>query len=150
MPCAPVIRHGLSAFSRIRRFLRIRRNTLRYCALRLLAAVRYVERNPVAARLCRTPQAWPWSSAAAHLRGQDDGLVEVQPMLTLVDDWEMRKCGNAPNDVAPSHCRSGLGREPSRALTPSTAPGLASACKGASAWVTGNRGGGRVPKLAIY
>jgi hypothetical protein len=32
MPCAPVIRHGLSAFSRIRR------NTLRYCALRLLFA----------------------------------------------------------------------------------------------------------------
>jgi len=85
MPCAPVIRHGLSSFSRIRR------NTLRYCALRLLATVRYVERNPVAARLCRTPQAWPWSSAAAHLRGQDDGLVEVQPMLTLVDDWEMRQ-----------------------------------------------------------
>jgi len=54
----------------------------------LLATVRYVERNPVAARLCRRPEAWPWSSAAAHLHGRDDGLVEVQPMLTLVDDWE--------------------------------------------------------------
>ncbi len=53
----------------------------------LLAAVRYVEQNPVAARLCRRAQDWPWSSAAAHLRGRDDGLVEVQPMLSRVDDW---------------------------------------------------------------
>ena len=38
----------------------------------LLATVRYVERKPVAAPLCRRPEAWPWSSAA-HLRGRDDG-----------------------------------------------------------------------------
>jgi len=53
----------------------------------LLATVRYVERNPVAARLCRCAEDWPWSSAAAHLRAQDDGLVEVQPMLSRIDDW---------------------------------------------------------------
>lgn len=53
----------------------------------LLAAVRYVERNPVAAHLCRRPQGWPWSSAAAHLHGRDDGLVDVLPMLQRVDDW---------------------------------------------------------------
>ncbi|HSS66266.1 MAG TPA: transposase [Gammaproteobacteria bacterium] len=53
----------------------------------LMAAARYVERNPVAARLCRRPQNWPWSSAAAHMSGRDDGLVEVQPMLSRIDDW---------------------------------------------------------------
>lgn len=53
----------------------------------LMATVRYVERNPVAARLCRRAGDWPWSSAAAHLRGQDDGLVEVRPMLSRVADW---------------------------------------------------------------
>ncbi len=53
----------------------------------LLATVRYVERNPVAARLCRHAEDWPWSSAAAHLRARDDGLVEVRPMLSRVDDW---------------------------------------------------------------
>jgi putative transposase len=53
----------------------------------LLATVRYVERNPVAARLCSHPEDWPWSSAAAHLRGQNDALVDVQPMLARVDDW---------------------------------------------------------------
>jgi len=53
----------------------------------LLATVRYVERNPVAARLCRHPEDWPWSSATAHMKGRDDGLVEVQPMLCRIDDW---------------------------------------------------------------
>jgi len=53
----------------------------------LLATVRYVERNPVAAKLCRRAEDWLWSSAAAHVQGRDNGLVEVRPMLSLVDDW---------------------------------------------------------------
>lgn len=39
----------------------------------LWAALRYVERNPVRARLTADPAAWPWSSAAAHL-GQSEPL----------------------------------------------------------------------------
>jgi putative transposase len=54
----------------------------------LLATVRYVEINPVAARLCAMPEDWKWSSARAHLAGQDDGLIRVRPMLELVDNWE--------------------------------------------------------------
>jgi putative transposase len=46
----------------------------------LLAAVRYVERNPVRARLCARPEGWPWSTAAAHLAGRDDALVSVRPL----------------------------------------------------------------------
>ena len=53
----------------------------------LLATVRYVERNPVTARLCREAVDWPWSSARAHIAGKDDGLVSVKPMLELIDDW---------------------------------------------------------------
>lgn len=53
----------------------------------LLATVRYVERNPVAARLCLRPEQWPWSSAKAHLAAADDELVCVQPMLDRVNDW---------------------------------------------------------------
>ncbi|MEQ8661485.1 MAG: transposase [Gammaproteobacteria bacterium] len=53
----------------------------------LLAAVRYVERNPVTAKLTRTAAQWPWSSARAHLAGRDDALVEVAPMLGRVGDW---------------------------------------------------------------
>jgi putative transposase len=36
----------------------------------LLAAVRYVEMNPVAAGLVKKPEDYPWSSAKAHLAGQ--------------------------------------------------------------------------------
>jgi putative transposase len=54
----------------------------------LLATVRYVERNPVAARLCRHPSEWPWSSAAAHIMGKDDNLASVKPMLNRIDNWD--------------------------------------------------------------
>jgi putative transposase len=54
----------------------------------LLATVRYVERNPVVAGLCRNPREWKWSSAEAHLNGVDDGLVNVKPLLERVDDWD--------------------------------------------------------------
>lgn len=53
----------------------------------LMATVRYVELNPVRAGLCRKPWDWPWSSARAHLAGEDDVLVAVEPMLSRVDDW---------------------------------------------------------------
>lgn len=54
----------------------------------LLAAARYVELNPVRAGLCNSPAQWPWSSAQAHLQGEDDALVVVSPMLQLVKCWE--------------------------------------------------------------
>ena len=37
----------------------------------LWTALRYVERNPVRAGLADRPEAYPWSSARAHLTGQD-------------------------------------------------------------------------------
>ncbi len=53
----------------------------------LLAAVRYVELNPARAGLVKSPGAYPWSSAAAHLTGRDDVLVTVAPLLELVENW---------------------------------------------------------------
>ena len=47
----------------------------------LMAAARYVALNPVRARLVGRAEDWRWSSAAAHLAGCDDGLVEVAPLL---------------------------------------------------------------------
>jgi putative transposase len=43
----------------------------------LLAAVRYVELNPVRAQLVKAAQDWRWSSAPAHLSGQADELVSA-------------------------------------------------------------------------
>ena len=50
----------------------------------LLACVRYVENNPVRAKLSARAEGWRWSSAAAHISGKDDRLVTVKPMLRLV------------------------------------------------------------------
>ena len=45
----------------------------------LLTAARYVELNPVRARLVRAPSRYRWSSAAAHVRGKDSALVRLAP-----------------------------------------------------------------------
>jgi putative transposase len=47
----------------------------------LIAAARYVALNPVRARLVARAQDWCWSSAGAHLAGQDDGIVATAPIL---------------------------------------------------------------------
>lgn len=76
----------------------------------LLATVRYVERNPVVARLCRHPAEWQWSSVRAHLEGADDNLVTVKPMLDRIPDWKAYLSSAAPGDTAVSirrHSRSG-------------------------------------------
>jgi putative transposase len=53
----------------------------------LLLGARHVELNPVRARLVRKPYRYRWSSAAAHLAGEDDRLVRVAPLLDRVGDW---------------------------------------------------------------
>ena len=55
----------------------------------LLAAVRYVERNPVRARLCGRVDDWVWSSATVHLQGTHDAVIDEFPMRDLVGDWSM-------------------------------------------------------------
>ena len=54
----------------------------------LLAAIRYVELNPVRAKIVKEPWAYPWSSTQAHITGVDDKLVEVTPLLEMVKDWK--------------------------------------------------------------
>jgi putative transposase len=53
----------------------------------LLACGRYVELNPVRARLAARPEDWQWSSARAHLRGAADGLTDPAPLLERWPDW---------------------------------------------------------------
>jgi len=55
----------------------------------LLTCVRYIENNPVRARLVSRPEEWTWSSAAAHISGENDRLVNVAPVLSFVrGDWQ--------------------------------------------------------------
>ena len=53
----------------------------------LLETARYIEMNPVAAKMVQRPEDYPWSSAKAHLKGEDDHLVKVRPLLQIVPDW---------------------------------------------------------------
>ncbi len=53
----------------------------------LLTAARYVELNPVRGGLVQAPRRYRWSSAAAHLKGRDDALVQVAPLLQMAPDW---------------------------------------------------------------
>ena len=54
---------------------------------RLMAAARYVELNPVRARLTTRAVDWPWSSARAHLAARDDEVARVAPLLGRQPDW---------------------------------------------------------------
>jgi putative transposase len=53
----------------------------------LLTAARYIELNPVRAGLVASPSRYRWSSAAAHVRGRDDMLVRVAPLLEMNPNW---------------------------------------------------------------
>ena len=75
----------------------------------LRATVRYVELNPVKARLCRRPQDWRWSSAAAHIAGVDDWLMKVSPMLERIDNWMLYLSNEdtSNDDLVALHTRTG-------------------------------------------
>ncbi len=57
----------------------------------LLAALRYVERNPVRAGIVRKPWRWKWSSAGVHVR-QGDGVINLENITTLInttaEEWK--------------------------------------------------------------
>jgi putative transposase len=54
----------------------------------LLVAVRYVELNPVKARLVNKPDQWKFSSAKAHIYQKEDILVKPSQLNGMVSDWE--------------------------------------------------------------
>lgn len=55
---------------------------------RVRNCARYIEQNPTRAGLVGQPEAWPWSSARAHLTGIPDGVTEIEPVRELVGDYE--------------------------------------------------------------
>ncbi len=55
------------------------------------AAIRYVELNPVRARMVPNAELYSWSSAAAHCGLRKDGILSTDPrwanMMSQIDDW---------------------------------------------------------------
>jgi len=68
--------------------------------LHLQRATRYVELNPVRARLVRRPDDWAWSSASAHVSGRNDRLVTVAPLLERYGDWREFLAGGLADEEA--------------------------------------------------
>ncbi len=54
----------------------------------VLPAAHFIEMTPVMAGMAKTPDAFRWSSARAHLKGEDDALCSVAPLLSRSGDWE--------------------------------------------------------------
>ena len=76
----------------------------------LLTCARYVELNTLGARLTRRPENWEWSSARAHLKGCDDGIVKVAALLDRMPDWRTFLAGGldeASMEAIRSHGRTG-------------------------------------------
>lgn len=56
----------------------------------LMAAIRYVENNPVAAAMVARPEDWRWSSARSHAadkRHADDPLTDLKALTGHVRKW---------------------------------------------------------------
>ena len=69
------------------------------------AAIRYVERNPVRARMVRKAEHYSWSSAASHCGIKDDGVLsnktKWKKLTDHVDDWSAWLAeGDAPDELA--------------------------------------------------
>ena len=55
----------------------------------LYAAVRYVERNPVRAKMVARAEDYQWSSAQAHVFGREDPYLSGDERAVLaIDDWK--------------------------------------------------------------
>ncbi|HEY1606019.1 MAG TPA: hypothetical protein VGF77_10540 [Allosphingosinicella sp.] len=68
----------------------------------LMVAVRYVELNPVRAKLMKRAEEWPWSSARAHLTGKPDGLTDLGALAGVHRNWRaMLRRGLEAGDLPP-------------------------------------------------
>lgn len=84
----------------------------------LMAAIRYVELNPVRAKLTDRAEDWRWSSAAAHATGRPDGFTDLAAMAGVHRNWrsmlrgglEMGDLAEAELAAIEAHVRTGRPR----------------------------------------
>lgn len=75
----------------------------------LMVAVRYIENNPVAARLVARAEDWRWSSARAHISNAPDGITDLAALGQHVTNWRaMLERGLEASDEVESAIRTGL------------------------------------------
>ena len=64
------------------------------------ACARYIELNPVRARLAKVPEAWRWSSAGAHLTGARNDLIRSAKPMHDKNQWTQLLSGGLPKAEA--------------------------------------------------
>lgn len=65
----------------------------------LVAAVRYVERNPVRAKMVEKADEYLWSSAKAHISKTKDPLLENFYLIHEINDWASYLAENDEENV---------------------------------------------------
>jgi len=53
----------------------------------LYSAMRYIERNPVRAKLVEKAEGYPWSSASIHVKGEKHFLLDENYFVQEIPDW---------------------------------------------------------------
>jgi putative transposase len=75
----------------------------------LYSAVRYVERNPVSAKMVNQAEQYQWSSAKAHVLGKQEPILSNFYLLDDMPDWKayLRDTKNDKHDSIEKHMRTG-------------------------------------------
>lgn len=77
----------------------------------LYKCVRYIERNPVRAKIVERPEDYPWSSARAHVLGLADEVLSDSSFLQQIHDWRAYLAENeSKNDLEEIRKNQGSGR----------------------------------------
>jgi len=76
----------------------------------LYAAVRYVERNPVRAKIVERAEDYEWSSARAHVEKGPDEVLSSFYLLEEINDWSkyLATSNNYEEGLVRQHSQSGL------------------------------------------
>ncbi|UQZ88843.1 transposase [Deltaproteobacteria bacterium Smac51] len=79
--------------------------------IHLLNAARYIELNPVRAKLAASAEDYPWSSARAHLYKLPHPLLKTDRLLSAMPNWrEFLTCGLSDEDIEVIHRHENTGR----------------------------------------
>lgn len=76
-----------------------------------LTTARYIELNPVKAGMVLRAEEYKWSSAKAHLCGEDDILVKAKALLDICPNWvELLLSSSSDEDYEILRCHERTGR----------------------------------------
>jgi putative transposase len=77
-----------------------------------LAALRYLDRNPVRAGVVEDPAAYPWSSCAAYALGTSNPMIQFHPSYLALSPYAAVRCRHYRTLLQPSEDPSADQRDP--------------------------------------